>query len=284
MHGTTTTVGSTGVRANAPTTGSSIGVEGNGDWAVVGYGGSIGVSGYGTMYGTFGRSNFGSGVYGDSSGGNGIFGYAGAAGTSSVVAGVMGTSPFTYGVIGSTTASGYSGLTAITSTAGVAALAATSTVSTAYAAYFQGTTIVQGTFVAFGGSKSAAVKDASGQHRLVYCVESPEAWFEDFGKGALVNGKADVKLDPVFAQIVHADDYHVFLTAYDAPQLLYVTGRSAAGFTVQTDKASASGTFSYRVVARRKDIKAERLAKFDLPKINHPDPDKLPKPEPPRKP
>jgi len=45
----------------------------------------------------------------------------------------------------------------------VAALAATATVDTAYAAYFQGTTVVQGTFVAFGGSKSAAVKDASGQ-------------------------------------------------------------------------------------------------------------------------
>ena len=44
----------------------------------------------------------------------------------------------------------------------------------------------------------------------------------------------------------------------------------------------ASGTVSYRVVAKRADIKGERLAMFTLPKINHPDPDKLPKPEPPR--
>jgi len=43
------------------------------------------------------------------------------------------------------------------------------------------------------------------------------------------------------------------------------------------------------VVAKRKDIKGEWSAKFALPKINQPDPDKLPilssgHPEPPRKP
>ena len=102
-------------------------------------------------------------------------------------------------VRGRTTAAGYSGLTAITGTAGVAALAATSTSPSAFAAYFTGTTVVSGNFVATGGTKSAAVKDATGQHRLVYCVESPESWFEDFGEAKLVAGKADVKLDPVSA-------------------------------------------------------------------------------------
>jgi hypothetical protein len=57
--------------------------------------------------------------------------------------------------------------------------------------------VVNGNFVATGGTKSAAVKDATGQHRLVYCVESPESWFEDFGSGQLVGGKAEIKLDSV---------------------------------------------------------------------------------------
>jgi hypothetical protein len=227
--------------------------------------------------GVLGRSTSSDGVRGESTGGNGVYGFANAPGSTQIVAGVFGDSTTTYGLLGRTTAAGYSSLTAITSSPGVAALAATSTVNTAYAAYLQGATVVQGDFIAFQGVKSAAVKDASGQHRLVYCVESPESWFEDFGKGQLVNGKATVTLDPVFAQIAHTDDYHVFLTAYDAPQLLYVTARSASGFSVQADKASVSGAFSYRVVAKRADIKGERLAKFNLPKINFPDPAKLPK-------
>ena len=48
------------------------------------------------------------------------------------------------------------------------------------------------------------------------------------------------------------------------------------GFTVQTDLALAamkgkqptdlSGTFSWRIVAKRKDIKGERLARVTIPK------------------
>jgi hypothetical protein len=110
------------------------------------------------------------------------------------------------GVIGRTTAAGYSGITGITTTPGAAAFAGASTVAGAYAAYFVGSVVVQGDFAVVGGAKNAAVKDAAGQHRLVCCMESPESWFEDFGTGQLVNGKGDVTLDPVFAQIARTDD------------------------------------------------------------------------------
>jgi hypothetical protein len=52
-----------------------------------------------------------------------------------------------------------------------------------------------------------------------------------------------------------------------------VTERSATGFAVRA-KASdtASGTFSYRVVARRGDIEAPRLEKVTMPAIEF-DPD-----------
>lgn len=263
-----------------------------GNTGVFGIGGSglPGVSGSGRP-GVSGQStNGGDGVNGYSDGGNGVYGFANAAGTTSVVAGVYGTSTKTYGVIGNTTAAGYSGLTAISSTPNVAALAATSTNANAYAAYFTGTTVVQGNFVAFGGGKSAAVPHTDGSHRLVYCVESPEAWFEDFGTGNLVGGKADVKLDRDFAAIVHTDTYHVFLTSHGNYHV-HVAQRGPGGFAVRVTSGAGDalvaasgvgGTFSWRVVARRKDITGERLAKFALPKINYPDPEKLPKPSAPR--
>jgi len=229
--------------------------------------------------GVRGIATTGTGVYGYSSGGNGVYGFANAAGATTIVAGLYGTSNTTYGIIGNTTAAGYSGLTAITGTAGVAALAATSTVSNAYAAYFQGTTVVEGNFFVVSGAKSAAIPHTDGSYRAVYCVESPESWFEDFGEGKVVNGKADVHLDPDFGAIVHTDVYHVFLTPQGDTNGLHVTSRSAGGFTVQEHKGGTSSlTFSWRVVAKRKDIVGKRLAKVDLPKINTPDPNKLPKP------
>jgi hypothetical protein len=238
-----------------------------------------------TSYGVWGKTDIGKAVVGNASGAGlgGFFtsgsghGVQGTTGGTGVVAGVYGASNTAYGIIGSTTAAGYSGLTAITGTAGVAALAATSTNANSYAAYFQGTTVVQGNFFVVGGGKSAAVPHADGSHRAVYCVESPESWFEDFGTGQLAGGKADVRLDPEFTAIVHADDYLVFLTPEGDSKGLYVTGKSAGGFTVREQQGGASSlAFSWRMVAKRKDIEAKRLAKVDLHKINTPDPATLP--------
>jgi hypothetical protein len=192
--------------------------------------------------------------------------------------GVYGTATHGYGVVGNTTAAGYSGLTGITSTPGVAALAATSTVANAYAAYFSGMTVVQGNFYVVSGAKSAAVPHPDGSHRAVYCVESPESWFEDFGEARLVGGKATVALDADFAAIVHTAAYHAFLAPGGDCKGLYVASKGVSAFEVRELQGGASTlTFSWRVVARRKDIDVMRLAKVDLPKINHPDPAGLPK-------
>src|SRR5207237_2452311 len=103
------------------------------------------------------------------------------------------------------------------------------------------------------------VKDASGQHRLVYCVESPESWFEDFGSGKLVNGKASVALDPVFTQIAHTDDYHIHLTSQGDTNGLHVSSQSATGFTVAENKGGTSADgFRSRLVATGSGIHGER--------------------------
>ena len=131
--------------------------------------------------------------------------------------------------------------------------------SESYAGYFFGNVTVTGD-LNVSGAKSVVVPFPDGtQHRL-YCMESPESWFEDFGTGQLVNGRAQVQFDPGFASVVTADDYHVFLTEYEDNNGLYVTGRTNTGFGVYAKTSpNASGTFSYRVVARRKDIVAPRF-------------------------
>ena len=67
---------------------------------------------------------------------------------------------------------------------------------------------LEGGLTIVGGIKSAAVPHPDGSHRQLYCMESPENWFEDFG----------------------------------------------------------NVSFAYRVVAKRKDVIADRLATVALPK------------------
>ena len=97
-------------------------------------------------------------------------------------------------------------------------------------------------------------------------MESPESWFEDFGTGYLKNGHAEILLDAAFASIVESDSYHVFLTEYDDNNALYVTDRTSTGFGVRAKLSeTANGTFSYRIVAKRKDIAGPRLEQVTLP-------------------
>jgi hypothetical protein len=104
---------------------------------------------------------------------------------------------------------------------------------------------------------------------LLYAMESPEAWLEDFGRGRLVRGKAQVRLDPMFAEVVRTGAYHVFLTAEGESQGLYVRRRTRAGFEVcEQGGGRGSVGFSYRVVAKRKDIPGRR--RFEKVKITRP--------------
>jgi len=104
-----------------------------------------------------------------------------------------------------------------------------------------------------------------GVHRRVYCVESPESWFEDFGKAQLVRGSAEVTIDSQFAAIANLDDYFVFLTPYDQHNELMVSERTPCGFRVSAKDATSGSSFVWRVVAKRKDIAGERLAPVTIP-------------------
>jgi hypothetical protein len=183
--------------------------------------------------------------------------------------GVYGFSKNGHGVVGATTSPGSSGI--VGNALGVPGV---------WAGVFFGPIAV------VGGAKSAAVANGDGTHSLLYCMESPESWFEDFGEAALECGHAEVVIDPAFAAVADMSNYHVFLTERGDFQL-HVASQRPDRFIVQqttgVGQAASDGTFSWRLVAKRKDIAAPRLAKVQLPpQPTHVDPPRPPKPELPR--
>jgi len=135
-----------------------------------------------------------------------------------------------------------------------------------YAGYFAGNVKITDSLVVLG-SKSAAVKADDGEYRLLYCVESTENWFEDFGEAQLINGKAVVNIEALFSQTVNTSlTYHVFLTPGGQCNGLYVTNKTLNSFEVRELHGGNSNiTFSYRIVAKRKGFEHLRLAKMGGP-------------------
>jgi hypothetical protein len=131
------------------------------------------------------------------------------------------------------------------------------------AGYFDGRVEIQGD-LQVRGAKSAAVAHPDGSHRLLYALENPQSWFEDFGRSRISQGRARVELDSDFAALVQTTDYHVFLTPEGDSNGLYVRGRNSDSFEVCEQQGGKSDlAFTYRVVAKRKDIEVERLQRME---------------------
>jgi hypothetical protein len=210
----------------------------------------------------------GNGVYGLSGTLTGVTGVCGTEGSTignvATIAGVVGTSDQRAGVIGTST--GNPGVIGVSNKVGVFGH---TTNPASYAGYFAGNVTVDRTYVSEGrltaSVKNAVVAFPDGSKRLLHCMESPEHWLEDFGAAKLKRGRAVVRLDTDFAKIVAPDDYRVFLMPEGDCNGLYVRRKSAKGFEVrEVDGGTSSVSFSYSIVARRKDIKAHRrFAKVD---------------------
>jgi hypothetical protein len=116
-----------------------------------------------------------------------------------------------------------------------------------------------GSFAA-SGAKSCVVKTSEGP-TMLYCQESPECWFEDFGEGQLTNGRCRIDLDPLFLETVTIDATN--------PMKVYVTPNGRMGdwwvekgtarFTVVAPQGAEGTTFDYRVIAKRKGFESKRL-------------------------
>jgi hypothetical protein len=133
------------------------------------------------------------------------------------------------------------------------------------AGHFKGAVVVDGDFTVTG-VKGAVVAHPDGSRRLFCAIESPESWFEDFAEGSLEGGRAEIALDPDFAKLTKTDHYHVFLTAYGPSNGLYVEHRTARSFVVREQQDGKSHvSFSYRIVAKRRDIDVARFKKMPAP-------------------
>jgi hypothetical protein len=112
------------------------------------------------------------------------------------------------------------------------------------------------------GTKSCVVRTSEGP-TLLYCQESPECWFEDFGEGRLVNGRCHVELDPLFLETVTIDagnPIKVFVQLHDETCRGVAVKKGATGFdVVELGGGTSNGTFDYRVVAKRKGYESDRL-------------------------
>jgi hypothetical protein len=136
-----------------------------------------------------------------------------------------------------------------------------------YAGVFQGDVIVSGRLYVVQPPKAAVVPHPDGTQRALCAMESPESWFEDFGRAEVIDGHARVELDADFAALVRTDDYHVFVTAEGESNGLYVSARTEAAFDVdEQGKGTSSLPFSYRVAAKRKDVEVDRLEVVELPR------------------
>jgi len=218
--------------------------------------GGVGVRGASTTgVGVRGQSSSGPGVQAQSSGGVGL--HATSAGASAVLAssgrgpGVVGVSRTSHGAIGFARGTG-------TGVIGASLQG--------FGGQFFGPVRVFGDFLVVGGSKSAVVPHRDGSYRQLYALESPESWFEDFGRARLMRGTATVALRPDFAAVIDRKSVHVFLSAEGECNGLYVSGYRTSGFIVREQgRGTSSVTFSYRVVGRRRDIRGERMKKVTVP-------------------
>jgi hypothetical protein len=247
--------------------------------------GDVGVKGFSPgVIGVFGESPSGLGVLGRSTTGAGVTGQSNAApgvsGGSTSGPGVSGESVNDVGVVGrsaqigvlgegknkigvygqSTNGTGVRGQ----SSAGIGVQGSVSD-PRGLAGHFKGAVVVDGDFTVTG-AKGAVVAHPDGSHRLFCAIESPESWFEDFAEGTLEGGRAEIALDPDFAQLTKTDHYHVFLTAYGPSNGLYVEHRTARSFVVREQQDGKSHiSFSYRIVAKRRDIDVARFKKMPAP-------------------
>lgn len=122
---------------------------------------------------------------------------------------------------------------------------------------------VDGNFAVVTGTKSGSVPTKYG-NQLVYSMESPEIWFEDFGQATLVNGTIHIVFDELFNDAVLIDaqhPMHVFLQEQgDCNGLFFIPDADGKGFTVKEKQQGNSNiTFSYRITAKRRFFQDHRF-------------------------
>jgi len=128
----------------------------------------------------------------------------------------------------------------------------------AYVAYYYSGTAYK---VYGNGTVSTIVKDTKGDMVTLHCPETPEAYFQDYGSGKLVNGKAHIDIDPIFAKNIAVNQDHplrVFVQLQGDCKGVYTSNETQTGFDVTELQGGQSNVpFTWTVVGNRADDRDE---------------------------
>jgi len=127
-----------------------------------------------------------------------------------------------------------------------------------------------------GGTVSTIIPDENNIDRIMYAPEAPEVLFQDYGQGQLINGVAQINLDPTISKNITVNSKHplrVFVQLEGDCNGVYVTEKTKTGFVVKELLNGKSNTnFTWNITANRADRKDDNgniTSKFEdvrLPK------------------
>lgn len=124
-----------------------------------------------------------------------------------------------------------------------------------YSGYFNGNHAIA------NGTKAASVGTSQG-NQLLYCMESPEVWFEDFGSSQLEGGRKTIQLDPLFLETIVVDKghpMHVFIQMEGESDNVYVIKDNTSFTVVERNNGQSNAPFSWRLVAKRVHFQDHRF-------------------------
>ncbi len=109
-----------------------------------------------------------------------------------------------------------------------------------------------------GNGTVSTIIDGEGENKhIMFAPEAPEMLFQDYGVGKLVNGKAQINIDPILAKNIVINEKHplkVFIQLEGDCNGVYVTEKSSKGFTVkELQNGNSNVSFSYQIIATRAD-------------------------------
>ena len=120
--------------------------------------------------------------------------------------------------------------------------------------YWNGTTQYK---INGAGSVSTIVAGMNGEKVTLHAPETPEIYFQDYGEGKLVSGKAHIDIDPMFTKNVMIDQKHplrVFIQPEGECNGVYVTNKTVAGFdVVELQGGQSNISFQWTITCNRAD-------------------------------
>jgi hypothetical protein len=208
---------------------------------------------YGSSQATTGHGN---GVVGVSSNGNGVIGSA----RGSYGVGVWGLSRNGDGVLAESGAAGEVALRAHADNSRTAIFAGQNPANFAHCVIDPSANLSCTGNIRSDSAIQSTHRNGLGQRVVAYTAESAAATIEDVGTARMVDGVANVRIDPAFAAMMDGRWYYVFLTPLGDTRGLYVSRKATSGFQVrETEHGRTKLEFDYRIVAHPVDASNERL-------------------------